>query len=314
LLAELVPPREFEKARFENYVPDDAHPSQREALEAAKAFVGSKRAGKLFGKKTEPKSGVYFDGGFGVGKTHLLASAYHAFSGRKAFGSFMQFTSLVGALGFANTLEKLTDYDFLAIDEFELDDPGDTMIMSRLLNELGAKGVRFAATSNTPPNALGDGRFAAADFVREIRGIGGHFQMLRVDGDDYRHRAIGAHSDVLGDDDLASWLLSRPNSATSATDDFNEFLTHLASLHPSKYGRMLRDVESLALSNVTQIQDQSAAIRFVSFVDRAYEAQIAIRNSGVPLTDVFRADHLEGGYRKKYLRAISRIGAMTSAA
>ena len=314
LLAELVPPREFEKARFENYVPDDAHPSQREALEAAKAFVGSKRAGKLFGKKAEPKSGVYFDGGFGVGKTHLLASAYHAFSGRKAFGSFMQFTSLVGALGFANTLEKLADYDFLAIDEFELDDPGDTMIMSRLLNELGVKGVRFAATSNTPPNALGDGRFAAADFVREIQGIGGHFQMLRVDGDDYRHRPVGAHSEVLTDEQLTSWLSTRPNAATSATDDFNEFLTHLASLHPSKYGRMLRGVESLALSKVTQIQDQSAAIRFVSFVDRAYEAQIAIRNSGVPLTDVFRADHLEGGYRKKYLRAISRIGAMTSAA
>jgi cell division protein ZapE len=77
---------------------------------------------------------------------------------------------------------------------------------------------------------------------------------------------------------------------------------------------MLRGVESLALSNVTQIQDQSAAIRFVSFVDRAYEGQISIRNSGLPLTDVFRADHLEGGYRKKYLRAISRIGAMTSAA
>jgi hypothetical protein len=41
-------------------------------------------------------------------------------------------------------------------------------MMSRLLNELAAKGTRFAATSNTPPNALGEGRFAASDFQREI--------------------------------------------------------------------------------------------------------------------------------------------------
>jgi cell division protein ZapE len=49
----------------------------------------------------------------------------------------------------------------------------------------------------------------------------------------------------------------------------------------------------------------------VAFVDRAYEAQLQIRASGLALTTVFSPEYLSGGYRKKYLRAVSRIGAMT---
>ncbi len=41
----------------------------------------ARRAGKkkLFGKREVlPGVGLYLDGGFGVGKTHLLASSYYA--------------------------------------------------------------------------------------------------------------------------------------------------------------------------------------------------------------------------------------------
>ena len=48
--------------------------------------------------------------------------------------------------------------------------------------------MRLAATSNTLPDALGEGRFAADDFLREIQAVSGHFEVLRVDGEDYRHR------------------------------------------------------------------------------------------------------------------------------
>jgi cell division protein ZapE len=61
---------------------------------------------------------------------------------------------------------------------------------------------------------------------------------------------------------------------------------------------------------VHTLDDQAAALRFVSFVDRAYEMQIKIRASGIDITKAFRADHVAGGYRKKYLRAISRLGAL----
>jgi cell division protein ZapE len=49
----------------------------------------------------------------------------------------------------------------------------------------------------------------------------------------------------------------------------------------------------------------------VSFVDRLYEQQVPLRTSGkVPATKVFSETMIAGGYRKKYLRAVSRIGAL----
>ena len=134
--------------------------------------------------------GIYLDGGFGVGKTHLLASLWHEAPGPKAFGTFVGYTHLVGALGFANTVEALSGHRLVCIDEFELDDPGDTVLMSSLLNRLVDAGVRLAATSNTLPDRLGEGRFAADDFLREIQGLSAHFDVYRIDGEDYRHRGL----------------------------------------------------------------------------------------------------------------------------
>ena len=61
------------------------------------------------------------------------------------------------------------------------------------------------------------------------------------------------------------------------------------------------------------MRDQTEALRFVALVDRLYDAQARIVASGTPLSDVFGDDMLAGGYRKKYLRAVSRLVAMTSA-
>src|SRR5699024_8438530 len=128
------------------------------------------RQGGLFSwrrKRVAPmRPGIYLDGGFGVGKTHLLAALWHAAPAPKYFGTFIEYTALVGALGFAGAVDLLRGAELVCIDEFELDDPGDTMMMTRLLTQLVESGTRIAATSNTPPNALGEGRFAAADFLR----------------------------------------------------------------------------------------------------------------------------------------------------
>jgi hypothetical protein len=43
---------------------------------------------------------VYLDGGYGVGKTHLLASLWHQAPGPKLFATFVELTHLVGAIGF----------------------------------------------------------------------------------------------------------------------------------------------------------------------------------------------------------------------
>lgn len=322
MVASLVPPPQFDGATFQTYRADDAYPSQQAAKDALEAFcaVGApqKRAG-LFsrGKRSgevQSKPGMYLDGGFGVGKTHLLASIYHAFPAqRKYFGSFIEYTAVVGALGYKNAVDLFRGAGLLCIDEFELDDPGDTMVMTRLLGELVATGTKVAATSNTPPNALGEGRFAAQDFLREIQAMSDSFRTLRIDGVDYRQRALDGTARVLSPEDYTSALSDAATLGTVSDDDFDALIRHLATVHPSRYVRMIDGLAAVGLRDVRELTDQSEALRFVAFVDRVYDAQLPILATGLGLDRVFSDEMVGGGYRKKYLRAVSRLNAQTNA-
>jgi len=319
LLTGLVPPPQFDGATFDSYRSDPAYPSQEEAKQRLVTFAtGAEpvKRGGLFRrapKVPESKPGVYLDGGFGVGKTHLLASIYHAMPARrKYFGSFIEYTALVGALGYRNTVDLLRGSDLLCIDEFELDDPGDTMVMTRLLGELVGGGTKLAATSNTPPNALGEGRFAAQDFLREIHAMSDSFETIRIDGVDFRQRALDGHALTSSGEEYAAQLAALSGHRVS-DDAFDDIVKHLAQVHPSRYIRLLAGVDALGLRDVRQLTDQSEALRFVAFVDRAYDAQIPILATGRPLDEVFSEEMLGGGYRKKYLRAISRLNALSHA-
>ena len=78
LLAELVPPREFETASFKNYIPHGEYESQAVAQKRCEEFGTGSSKRRLFGKTNRIEAtGVYLDGGFGVGKTHLLAAIWH---------------------------------------------------------------------------------------------------------------------------------------------------------------------------------------------------------------------------------------------
>jgi cell division protein ZapE len=320
MAASLVPPRQFADARLENYRPDPEHPSQAEAVEAVRSFGESAAPAKgLFRRRAASSTppGLYLDGGFGVGKTHLLAALWHRTEGVKYFGTFIEYTALVGAVGYRGAVSQLQGAKLICIDEFELDDPGDTMIMTRLLGELAEGGTRMAATSNTPPNALGEGRFAAADFLREIQALSGRFRTLRIDGTDYRRREVEAHAQVTEpldpaiDAAVASASASDSGSVSVSVDDFDTVIEHLATVHPSKYVKLIDGLDVVALRDVAPLHDQTQALRFVAFVDRLYDAQVRVIASGSPLDEVFSAEMLAGGYRKKYLRAMSRLVALT---
>ena len=311
-MAELVPPPRFDLVSFDSYIPDPTQPSQAAAVAALRVFadgVGKPTPSRWRRKSAPPESraGVYLDGGFGVGKTHLLASTWHAAQGKKAFGTFVVFTNLVGILGFNEAVAQLSTYDLVCIDEFELDDPGDTVLMSTLLNKLVDAGVKLAATSNTLPDKLGEGRFAADDFMREIQGLAAHFDVIRIDGDDYRHRGLPDAPPPLSNEEVTQ----HAQIAQGATlDEFVELERHLATVHPSKYGQLLDGVELVHLLNVAPITDQMKALRMVSLADRLYDRDIPVVTSGVPLDRLFSAEMLKGGYRKKYYRAISRMVAL----
>lgn len=316
LIAQMVPPAMFDDVSFSSYIPDPNEPSQAEAVRKAEEFSqkvvkirgkGSKRG--LFGKKAPATGlGLYLDGGFGVGKTHLLASIFHSVPEPKAFGTFVELTHVVGALGFNQALEELSNHSVLCIDEFELDDPGDTMLVSRLLSELSARGVSIVATSNTLPGQLGEGRFAAEDFMREIKKLGSIFESIRVDGPDYRHRDLPPAPDPTSEEEL----VERAGRIEGATlDDFDELLAHLSTLHPSRYGKLLDGVEAVFWKNVHPASDQAVALRLVVLADRLYDASIPVTSSGAKLDEIFTEEMLAGGYRKKYLRATSRLLALS---
>lgn len=323
LLEGFRPSERFGEVSFDTYIPDPQQPSQSEAVIRLRRFAesidsgsgsGDGLFGRLFGggrgRKSE-KAGIYLDGGFGVGKTHLLASLFHAAPGRRAFGTFVEYTNLVGALSFRRTVEALKEYQLVCIDEFELDDPGDTVLMSRLMRELADAGVKLAATSNTLPGSLGEGRFAAADFKREIQVLSDQFDVLRVDGEDYRHRGLPEAPAPVAEDQFDDAVAAAFGpEQTVAVDDFSELIEHLSRVHPSRYRQLIEGLEGVAWRNVTTITQQAVALRFVVLADRLYDKDLPIVASGVPFDRVFTEEMMAGGYQKKYYRAVSRLTAL----
>jgi len=251
-------------------------------------------------------AGLYLDGGFGVGKTHLLAALAWEAGEKAAFGTFVEYTHLVGALGFQPARAALQEFRLVLIDEFELDDPGDTLLMARLMRELADAGVAIAATSNTPPGALGEGRFAADDFRREIQGLSAAFDVVTIDGDDYRHRGDASFPPPVSDEDVHGWAVGDG----AACEDFATLVADLRHVHPSRLRAYLAGVTRLGLTQVVALEDQADALRLVTLVDRLYDEDVALNASGESLGTLFSADMLRGGHRKKYLRALSRLAAL----
>ncbi|MPY09194.1 cell division protein ZapE [Arthrobacter bussei] len=316
LLGGFYPSPRFGEVSFDTYRPDPQQPSQAAAVTTLREFAGTvdepspSGLRKLFGARKAPsRAGIYLDGGFGVGKTHLLASLWHASSGKKSFGTFVEYTNLVGALTFRKTVEALSDYSLVCIDEFELDDPGDTVLMSRLMRELADAGVKLAATSNTLPGSLGDGRFAAEDFQREIQVLADQFDVARIDGEDYRHRGLPQAPDAMDDAALRDRIDSFAGGVL-AEDDFSELVAHLADVHPSRYRQLLDGVDAVAWHGVETITEQSVALRFVVLADRLYDRDVPIMASGTTFDQLFTEEMMHGGYMKKYYRAVSRLTAL----
>lgn len=317
LVADLVPPPRFSEARFSTYVPDPQFPSQAEAKQRLERFAtqlgGAKSGGllaKLTGRRSSgPAQGLYLDGGFGVGKTHLLTSLFHAAPGHRLYGTFVEYTNLVGALGFRKAVELFSGASLVCIDEFELDDVGDTLLMTRLIRELSDAGVSIVATSNTLPESLGEGRFAAQDFLREIQAMAERFEVLRIDGHDYRHRDAITEPPVLDDAQVAAHAEATPGTTL---DGFDALMRHLADVHLSRYGALIDDVVCAHLTGVRTLDDHKEALRFVVLVDRLYDREVPVVMSGARVEDVYTAGLLESGYRKKYYRSLSRLGSLAS--
>lgn len=303
------PSPRFEHVSFENYIPNPDFPSQEAAREALRNFaarVAKPQGGfRLFRRAKPDGEGVYLDGGFGVGKTHLLAATWYAYPGRKAFLSFQELLYAIGALGMLEAARAFGGYGLLAIDEFELDDPGNTHMVNTFLGQLMPAGTHVVTTSNTEPGALGQGRFNAPDFQRQITAIASRFQALRVDGPDYRARGARA-ADVFTDAEYAAWRGQRDEATLSEVEQ-RALNRHLLEVHPARFGKLLSGVRSVGIRDVQPMPDQNVALRFVHFVDKAYDLGLRVAVTGAPLGTLFPDTYRYGAYAKKYSRCLSRL-------
>ncbi len=302
------PSPRFGRVSFESYQPNPEFESQRVALERLRDFAENpprvrKRLGLFAGKKLEG-TGFYLDGGFGVGKTHLLAATWHTFEGPKAFLSFSELFYALGMLGMNGAIAAFSSYALLCIDEFELDDPGNTHMASTFLGQLMPGGTHVVTTSNTQPGQLGQGRFNARDFERQIQGIAGRFEMLPIDGPDYRQRGM-ALPVLLSSQQLDA--LERSLTRPYARLKISELNRHLLRIHPAKFSRLLEGIDTVLLEGLQPIADQNVALRLVHFIDKVYDLGLKLALTGVNLEKLFNSDFRFGAYQKKYSRCLSRL-------
>ncbi|MGL5828613.1 MAG: AFG1/ZapE family ATPase [Angustibacter sp.] len=110
---------------------------------------------------------------------------------------------------------------------------------------------------------------------------------------------------------MRGFALSRSavRDAAGSCDDFPSLVAHLATVHPSRYRALVADLPVIGWTDVQHIDDQHQGLRVVALADRIYDAGISLYLSGAPIEELFSARLLSSGYRKKYLRAVSRLRA-----
>jgi cell division protein ZapE len=302
---DLVPPPRFRDATFASYQVDAGIPGQAEAVAAVHVFA-SQSTGLLarwFSQRGKP--GLYLDGSFGVGKTHLLAACFHeaATRGTCRYLSFSDAMSLMTMRGPEATADLL-EADLVCLDEFELDDPTNTRLIDLLLGLLVARGARFVTTSNTVIGELGDGRMAIDLFRSQLVRISDGFQGVHVPGRDHRHLAVREGEDpplwgpAIAPAEAADWL-------TLPANELDELLT---GLPVANLRRLATSVRGVCILDLAPFTDQLAALRFVNLVDRLYDWCVPMRvRAGCRVSELFPEPPLRLAFHRKHRRSQSRL-------
>jgi cell division protein ZapE len=320
LAAGFVPPPRFAAKRFDDYRPDPRHPSQAaavarlravaEELEGERGGLGGLLRGAL--GRRRGGSGVYLDGGFGVGKTHLLAALWHAAPAPRAYLSFDELVYAIGLLGVEGTRQAFRGMRLVAVDEWELDDPGNLKMALAFLRGALADGVRVATTSNTIPDDLGRGRFDQKSFRAEIEELSGAFEVLEIEGADYRHRRFEADPGRAYFLDAAGMeRATREAGPRTLRAAFPELLEGLAEVHPIRYTALVGRVGGLLVDGLAPFARLYDGLRWVHFVDKVYDGHVSLAaTSSAPLGELFPRAFLTGAYGKKFSRCLSRMEEM----
>jgi predicted ATPase len=93
---------------------------------------------------------------------------------------------------------------------------------------------------------------------------------------------------------------------------FDELLMILSSAHPMRVRQSLQGIKSLAIREVTPVENSHHALRLVYFIDKIYDNDVDLFvSAAMPLAELFQHRYFHGGDTKKFLRALSRLQELT---
>ncbi|HVN00180.1 MAG TPA: cell division protein ZapE [Caulobacteraceae bacterium] len=333
------------------------------ALERLETDLAEARPAGLF-RKAEPVRGVYLWGPVGRGKSALVdlffesspvekkrRTHFHVFMAEvhalvnawrngDAAARQARFGSSRGDDPIAPTAEAVArGARLLCFDEFQVTDIADAMILGRLFEQLFARGVTVAATSNRAPDDLYKDGLNRQLFLPFIELLKARMEVVRVDGPrDYRLdrlRAAGVWfspgdpdneaafdalwREMLGADEESGATIEvygrREHWPRAAGKLLRANFQNLCgeALGPGDYLAIAERFDTLFLEAVPKLrpEDRSAARRLATLIDALYEART--RLVVLAATEPARL-YPEGEGSFEFERAASRLEEMRSAA
>jgi cell division protein ZapE len=322
------PPARFDGVSFASYRPQT--PSQEQALHDARRLTDTirrrYRGPRLFrGLRGDDGlgAGLYLVGPVGTGKTHLLASMYHALHPGVPC-AFVHSSQLFRAT------ERPQDYArsladrvrVLLIDEIELDDPAAEVRLIGVLKALRKLGVTVAATSNAEPEKFISGafgrdrleRFISEEFRRQ-------YHVVFVGGEDFRQRLDKPGRAWIGSPEATRAAMQA--AYEQATGDtrwlaFDDLLRLTTEIERTVLTRDLAALDGLYLDGIV-IRDTDDALRLLRVVDDLYaepDPPVLYFTAEEPPGQWFSAatqrDGLERGIAEKFTRTTSRLSALAA--
>ena len=352
-----------ERLRDGVLLPDPGQARAVDALERLEIDLADARPAGLF-RKAEAVQGVYLWGPVGRGKSALMDLFFEtsdvAKKRRVHFHMFMaEVHGLVNAWRTGDAAARQArfgtsrgddpvppaaeliarDARLLCFDEFHVTDIADAMILGRLFEQLFARGVTVAATSNRAPDELYKDGLNRQLFVPFIEMLKARMQVVEVSGPrDYRldHlRAAGTWFSPIDPDNEAGfdrlWRQMQVRDpevgATLEVYGRKEHWPRAAgrllrahfqnlcgeALGPSDYLAIAGRFDTLFLEHLPKLrpEDRSAARRLATLIDALYEAHT--RLVVLAATDPARLYPAgEGSF--EFERAVSRLEEMRSQA